>query len=91
MSYGKPTALLVAVILGLFGVSSALAVTGGAESIGDTLWSFRSPVEWPSGLAWGGGHFWLGDIESDSLYRLSDSGVVEAAFPRPTRPARRPA
>ena len=82
--------LLVAAILGLFRVSSALAPCGGTESVGDTLWSFPAPVEWPLGLTWGGGHFWLSDNESDSLFRLSDSGVVEAGFPLPDS-ARSPA
>jgi len=51
MSYRNPVALLIAAILGLFGVSSAMATAGGAESIGDTLWSFRAPSSWPCGLA----------------------------------------
>ena len=81
MSYKKPVALLIAAILGLFGVSSALVTAGGADAIGDTLWSFRAPSSWPCGLAWDGNDLWLSDNESDSFYRLTTEGVVEAAFP----------
>jgi hypothetical protein len=94
MSGKKPFALLIAAILGLFGVSSALVTAGepfesgtlrlcGTDSVGDTLWSFRAPQRWPSGLAWDGNDLWLADIEVDSLYRLSMEGVVEAVFPMP--------
>jgi glutamine cyclotransferase len=83
MSHKKSVALLTAAILGLFAVSSAPAIAGGAESIGDTLGSFRAPSSWPSGLAWDGTDLWLTDIESESLYRLSMEGVVEAVFPLP--------
>jgi len=78
----KPAALLIAAMLGLFGASSAPA-NGGTDAIGDTLWSFRAPSRWPSGLAWDGTDLWLTDIESESLYRLSMEGVVEAMFPLP--------
>ena len=77
MSCKKSSALLMAAMLGLFAVSSALATDG----IGDTLWSFPAPGEWPSGLAWDGSDLWLSDNESDSFYRLTTEGVVEAAFP----------
>jgi glutamine cyclotransferase len=90
MSYKKSVALLIAAILGLYGVSSALVTAGGTESIGDTLWSFRAPSSWPCGLAWDGTDLWLTDNESDSLYRLSMEGVVEAVFPLPDS-ARSPA
>jgi hypothetical protein len=81
VTYKKPVALLTAAILGLFGVSSALVTAGGTESIGDTLWSFRAPSSWPCGLAWDGNDLWLSDNESDSFYRLTAEGVVEAAYP----------
>ena len=94
MSSKNPVALLIAAILGPFGVSSALVTAGGpfesdklgscgADSVGDTLWSFRAPQRWPSGLTWDGNDLWLTDIEVDSLYRLSMEGVVEAVFPLP--------
>ena len=86
--------LLIAAICGLVSVSAAFVTAGwpsgpgavrscGLDSIGDTLWSFQAPGRWPSGLAWDGTDFWLGDIDSDSLYRLTMEGVVEAAFPLP--------
>ena len=81
MSYKRPVALLIAAILGLFGVSSALVTAGGADAIGDTLWSFRAPSSWPCGLAWDGSDLWLSDNESDSFYRLTTEGVVEVAYP----------
>ena len=77
MTRSKLSALLMAAVLCLFGASLALATDG----IGDTLWSFPAPGQWPSGLAWDGSHLWLSDNESDSFYRLTTEGVVEAAFP----------
>ena len=77
MFYKKSSALLIAAALGLFAASPAL----GADGIGDTLWPFPAPGGWPSGLAWDGNHLWLSDNESDSFYRLTTEGVVEAAFP----------
>lgn len=94
MQHRKLVALLAAAAFGLFGVSFALVTAGPAfepgalrpcdtDSVGDTLWSFRAPSEWPSGLAWDGTDLWLTDIESESLYRLSTEGVVAEVSPLP--------
>ncbi|MEO0085610.1 MAG: hypothetical protein ABIK37_03165, partial [candidate division WOR-3 bacterium] len=92
MSGATPFVLLLPAVLGFFGMSAGFqtagwpvevsaAPAGRADSIGDTLWSFRAPSSWPTGLAWDGDRLWLGDNDSDSLYRLTTEGVVEAAFP----------
>jgi hypothetical protein len=82
MLYTRKSALVIAAILGVFGVSVA-RTAGGPEAIGDTLYSFLAPCYWPMGLAWDGVDFWLSDNEEDSLYRLGLDGTVKAAFALP--------
>jgi hypothetical protein len=78
--------LLTVTLAGLAGAANPLesgAAWCGTDSIGDTIYSFRAPARWPTGLAWDGVNLWMADNEEDSLYRLATDGTVLAAFALP--------
>ncbi|MCP4632295.1 MAG: T9SS type A sorting domain-containing protein [candidate division Zixibacteria bacterium] len=46
----------------------------------DTTYLFQTPGTWPGGLTWDGTYFWLTDIDSDVIYKLTVEGVVVDSF-----------
>ena len=42
----------------------------------DTLYSFPGFGTWPSGIAWDGEYFWLGDLDSNMICRVDTTGTV---------------
>ncbi len=45
-------------------------------SLDDTLYSFPGFGTWPSGIAWDGEYFWLGDKDSNMICRVDTTGAV---------------
>lgn len=42
----------------------------------DTLYSFPGFGTWPSGIAWDGEDFWLGDLDSNMICRVDTTGTI---------------
>jgi outer membrane protein assembly factor BamB len=73
-----------ALFLALALAPRAALSSGDPRTPGDILRQFAAPGDNPCGLAWDGKHLWVGDNDSDKIYKLNPAdGKVLASFDAP--------